>query len=133
MCCRHTVLPIPLPRRHVQSKAGDRLVIVEYYAPWCNACRALYPKICRIMGQHLDDVLFLKVNFEENKELARTLNVKASRGGSCAMGGWAAVRGGVRLRVYCCTSLCPSTARLCHLLVRRADHLRGKKPTPVPQ
>ncbi|GLC42712.1 hypothetical protein PLESTB_001130400 [Pleodorina starrii] len=57
------------------SDAGDRLVIVEYYAQWCNACRALFPKICKIMAEN-PDVLFLKVNFDDNRDACRTLAVK---------------------------------------------------------
>ncbi|KXZ48675.1 hypothetical protein GPECTOR_26g578 [Gonium pectorale] len=57
------------------SDAGDRLVIVEFYAQWCNACRALFPKICRIMAEN-PDVLFLKVNFDQNRDACRTLSVK---------------------------------------------------------
>ncbi len=38
--CFMLTLPCPL-----QADAGDRLVIVDIYAKWCNACRALYPKV----------------------------------------------------------------------------------------
>jgi len=33
--------------RGAQAQAGDRLVIVDFYAKWCNACRALFPKVRR--------------------------------------------------------------------------------------
>ncbi|KAL5560462.1 hypothetical protein UlMin_036673 [Ulmus minor] len=47
------------------SEAGDRLVIVEFYGTWCTSYRALFPKI-----------LFLKVNFDENKPMCKSMNVK---------------------------------------------------------
>ncbi|MBA0708744.1 hypothetical protein Golax_023839 [Gossypium laxum] len=57
------------------SEAGDRLVIVEFYGTWCASCRALFPKLCRTAQEH-PEIIFLKVNFDENKPMCKTLNVK---------------------------------------------------------
>ncbi|KAG5243448.1 hypothetical protein OIU77_030537 [Salix suchowensis] len=57
------------------SQAGDRLVIVEFYGTWCASCRALFPKLCRTAEDH-PEILFLKVNFDENKPMCKSLNVK---------------------------------------------------------
>lgn len=57
------------------ADAGDRLVIIDIYAKWCNACRALYPKLCRLMVEH-PDVVLLKVDFDDNRQMCKTLNVK---------------------------------------------------------
>ncbi|XP_044471627.1 thioredoxin-like 2, chloroplastic [Mangifera indica] len=57
------------------SQAGDKLVIVEFYGSWCASCRALYPKLCRTAEEH-PEILFLKVNFDENKPMCKSLNVK---------------------------------------------------------
>ncbi|CAL0324266.1 unnamed protein product [Lupinus luteus] len=57
------------------SQAGDRLVIVEFYGTWCASCRALFPKLCRIAEEH-PDIVFLKVNFDENKPMCKSLNVR---------------------------------------------------------
>nr|GMD01799.1 thioredoxin-like 2, chloroplastic [Ipomoea batatas] len=57
------------------SQAGDRLVIVEFYGTWCASCRALFPKLCRTATEH-PEILFLKVNFDENKPMCKSLNVK---------------------------------------------------------
>ncbi|MEW5298511.1 MAG: hypothetical protein WDW36_001625 [Sanguina aurantia] len=58
------------------ADAGDKLVILDFYATWCNACRALFPKLCRIVGENSETVLFLKINFDENRDMARTMSVK---------------------------------------------------------
>ncbi|CAA0396543.1 unnamed protein product [Arabidopsis thaliana] len=55
--------------------AGDRLVIVDFYGTWCGSCRAMFPKLCKTAKEH-PDILFLKVNFDENKSLCKSLNVK---------------------------------------------------------
>lgn len=57
------------------SQAGDRLVIVEFYGTWCASCRALFPKLCRTAEEH-PEIVFLKVNFDENKPMCKSLNVK---------------------------------------------------------
>lgn len=57
------------------SQAGDRLVIVEFYGTWCASCRALFPKLCRTAEDH-PEILFLKVNFDENKPMCKSMNVK---------------------------------------------------------
>lgn len=57
------------------SNAGEKLVVVEFYASWCGSCRALYPKLCKLAAEHLD-VEFMKVNFEENKPMCKSLNIK---------------------------------------------------------
>ncbi|KAM0932481.1 putative peptide-N(4)-(N-acetyl-beta-glucosaminyl)asparagine amidase [Dioscorea sansibarensis] len=59
----------------VLSKAGDRLVIVEFYGTWCGSCRALFPKLCKTAEEH-PDILFVKVNFDENKPMCKRLNVR---------------------------------------------------------
>ncbi|XP_073307935.1 thioredoxin-like 2, chloroplastic isoform X2 [Primulina huaijiensis] len=57
------------------SEAGDKLVIVEFYGTRCASCRALFPKLCRTADEH-PDIVFLEVNFDENKTLCKSLNVK---------------------------------------------------------
>ncbi|XP_057967314.1 thioredoxin-like 2, chloroplastic [Malania oleifera] len=57
------------------SQAGENLVIVEFYGTWCASCRALFPKLCRTAEEH-PEILFLKVNFDENKPMCKNLNVK---------------------------------------------------------
>lgn len=57
------------------SQAGDRLVIVEFYGTWCGSCRALFPKLCKTAQEH-PEIMFLKVNFDENKPMCKNLNVR---------------------------------------------------------
>lgn len=55
--------------------AGDRLVVVEFFGTWCASCRALFPRLCRMAEEH-PEILFVKVNFDENKAMCKSMNVK---------------------------------------------------------
>ena len=55
--------------------AGDNFVVVDFYARWCGACRALYPKLCKIAAEN-PDCVFLKVEFDDNKDMCRSMGVK---------------------------------------------------------
>lgn len=57
------------------SNAGEKLVVVEFFATWCGSCKALYPKLCQIAAEH-PDIEFLKVSFEENRTMCKSLDVK---------------------------------------------------------
>ncbi|XP_047338982.1 thioredoxin-like 2-1, chloroplastic [Impatiens glandulifera] len=57
------------------GQAGEKLVIVEFYGTWCASCRALFPKLCKTAQEH-PEILFLKVNFDENKTMCKSLKVK---------------------------------------------------------
>eukprot|EP01018_Ginkgo_biloba_P038462 Gb_00717 [translate_table: standard] len=54
--------------------AGDKLVVVDFYSPWCGACRSLHPKICQLAETN-PDVEFVKVNYEDNKSMCYSLNI----------------------------------------------------------
>lgn len=49
---------------------GDKTVVVDYWAPWCTYCRRIGPALDRIADSR-KDVLIVKVNIDEEPELAR--------------------------------------------------------------
>ena len=53
---------------------ASTLLVVEFYAKWCNSCRRLYPRLCKLAAQE-QDVLFVKIEFDECKDLCRKLGV----------------------------------------------------------
>ncbi|XP_074320088.1 thioredoxin-like 1-1, chloroplastic [Silene latifolia] len=55
-------------------KAGDQLVVVDFFSPGCGGCKALHPKVCQL-AQMNPDVQFLHVNYEEHKSMCYSLNV----------------------------------------------------------
>jgi thiol-disulfide isomerase/thioredoxin len=59
------------------KRCGEgKLVIVDFYARWCAACRALHPKLCKIAEANAADVVVIKIEFDDNKDLCRGMGVK---------------------------------------------------------
>ncbi|MED6139988.1 hypothetical protein PIB30_088905 [Stylosanthes scabra] len=55
-------------------KAGDKLVIVDFFSPGCGGCKALHPKICQLAEMN-PDIQFLQVNYEDHRSMCYSLNV----------------------------------------------------------
>jgi thioredoxin 1 len=55
---------------------GNDMVIVDFWAPWCGPCRAFAPTFEASSEMHTD-VVFAKVNTEEQPELASAFNIRS--------------------------------------------------------
>ncbi len=49
---------------------GSKPVLVDFWAPWCTYCRRIDPVLNKLADSR-DDVLIVKVNIDEEPELAR--------------------------------------------------------------
>jgi len=56
--------------------AGDKLVVIDFYATWCGPCKVIAPKIAE-MAQQMADVVFLKVDVDEAEEVAGKYEISA--------------------------------------------------------
>ena len=49
---------------------GTKPVLVDFWAPWCTYCRRIEPALEKLADSR-EDILIVKVNIDEEPELAR--------------------------------------------------------------
>jgi len=59
-----------------QVVSDNDVVMVDFWAPWCAPCRAFAPTFEQASEQHAD-VVFAKVNTEEQQEVAGAFNIRS--------------------------------------------------------
>ncbi|XP_067647686.1 thioredoxin, mitochondrial [Eurosta solidaginis] len=58
-------------------KKSDKLVIVDFFATWCNPCKMLTPRIETVVGEKDGAIKLAKVDIDEHSELALDYDVAA--------------------------------------------------------
>ena len=59
-----------------QTVSDNPIVIVDFWAPWCGPCRSFAPVFEKASETHAD-VVFAKVNSDEQQELAGAFNIRS--------------------------------------------------------
>ncbi len=57
------------------SKAGDKPVLVDFYADWCGPCKMAAPIIEAMAEEYKDTAVIAKVDVDANNELAGKFGV----------------------------------------------------------
>ena len=56
--------------------AGDKPVVVDFWAPWCVYCRRIAPAYEKIAEQYGEDVVIAKLNIDDEPMIANQENIE---------------------------------------------------------
>jgi thioredoxin 1 len=56
---------------------SDKAVIVDFWAEWCGPCHAVSPVLDQIAGERESELKLVKVNIDENQELALRYGIQS--------------------------------------------------------
>src|SRR5256885_7686025 len=61
----------------VLDASRDVPVIVDFWAPWCGPCKQLGPLLEKVVNEARGAVRLVKINIDENQEIARQLRIQS--------------------------------------------------------
>jgi thioredoxin len=56
---------------------SDKLVLIDFYAPWCQPCKQMAPYLAEMANTYKDKLIINRVNADENQLISKTLKVDA--------------------------------------------------------
>ena len=63
--------------KKVLEESVNRLVVVDFWAPWCGPCKMQTPILEKVKGAIGEAAVIAKVNVDENPDLAAKFSVRS--------------------------------------------------------
>ena len=60
----------------VIEASAKKLIVVDFWAPWCGPCKQLTPILEKIIGES-DKITLVKINIDENQQIAAQLRIQS--------------------------------------------------------
>ncbi len=61
----------------VIEASENKLIVVDFWAPWCGPCKQLTPVLEKIISKSGDKVRLVKINIDENQQIAAQLRIQS--------------------------------------------------------
>lgn len=57
--------------------AGNKLVILDFYATWCGPCKEMDPHVRQLVKQYKDRAMVIKINVDKFQDICDYYKVKS--------------------------------------------------------
>ncbi len=63
--------------KKVLEESLQKLVVVDFWAPWCGPCKQLTPILEKTITPYPDKIVLAKINIDENQQIASQLRIQS--------------------------------------------------------
>lgn len=60
-----------------QIKKTNKLILIDFWASWCNPCQILTPIIEELEKEYKETILIAKVNVDNNQDISKKYEIRS--------------------------------------------------------